>query len=142
MPSDPSANWLQGKHLLYDGKTQAGKGDIDAMPPDPHQSTLEAAREWLKAYGASRWCEDPECVCCVRDTDSFAALLTRREREAVEEATPGIERAAKAEALEDLRKVIAAGAARSYADATLETLAWVDERIEDAIKAEGGSDAA
>jgi hypothetical protein len=105
------------------------------MPADPRPNALEAAQEHLM-----QWFR-PEEDRCGEQIDTLADLITRREREAVAEATPEIERRAKVGALENLRKVIAAGAARSYADATLITLAWVDKRIEDAIKAGGGSDA-
>ena len=43
---------------------------------------LKVAREWLTNYGASRWCEDPKCECCVKDAKSLAALILRERRAA------------------------------------------------------------
>jgi hypothetical protein len=98
------------------------------------EAVAEAKRDACSLLGSA----DP------RNSNIPATIYARDKRisdKAVAQATPEIKRRAKQEALENLRKVIASGASRSYADATLETLAWVDERIEDAIKAEGGSDA-
>jgi hypothetical protein len=125
--------------------TRREQGAVEVAIPKVGKSDEDLARAFHETYerlapkfgyktresSAKPWVEVPETN---RNLMIAVCSVIRSE----------IEQEAKVGALEDLRKVIASGAAGSYADyadATLETLAWVDKRIEDAIKAEGGSDA-
>ena len=53
------------------------------MPTD-REKALEMAREWLRAYGQSRWCEDPKCKACYRDLDSLSNLILRVQADALQ----------------------------------------------------------